>query len=370
MAGRNISLNLRRILDTIDFMETHQIQGVLISVDFMKAFDRVEYVAVKNIMKKFGYGDNIIDWTMMLFNDMSMSTLNNGYTSGRIKPSRGLLQGNPIASYIFLLVIETLAVKLRANKKIKGIKVGNTEQLLAMFADDLALLLEYNQKAWDEVVCEFRDFEKNTGMLINYEKSTVYRIGSLHKTNARFYSGKKLQWTNEPVKILGVYITVDNKQRLELNILKMWEPRGISLIGKITVINTLIGSLFTYRMSVIPALTKEYIDKINKMCTKFIWNNKKAKISMNILQGLKTQGGAGLTNICRKRQIIKNKLGIQSDCRCKYCRNSSCNVKKRNWKSNLAGKNSSEAYRCMFSNGKFLERCYEKLGVNTHVIHQ
>ena len=40
ISGRNIAENLK-ILDIVDYTEEHQIPGVIVSVDFLKAFDRV-----------------------------------------------------------------------------------------------------------------------------------------------------------------------------------------------------------------------------------------------------------------------------------------------------------------------------------------
>ena len=51
--------------------------------------------------------------------------MNNGNFSEFFVPTRGLLQGNPIASYLFLLVVEILGQELRKNPKIEGINKGS-----------------------------------------------------------------------------------------------------------------------------------------------------------------------------------------------------------------------------------------------------
>ena len=56
-----------------------------------------------------------------------------------------------------------LAIRLRKNKNIKGINITDQELLLSLFADDLAIILEFDVKSWNTVSKEFDDFEKLSG---------------------------------------------------------------------------------------------------------------------------------------------------------------------------------------------------------------
>ena len=258
-------------------------------------------------MKWFNFGDKFVDMIKILFNEISMCTINNGFTLTSFIATRGLYQGNPITSTCFLLIIERLAIRLRNNKRIKGIRVKDEEIMLSLFADDLGLLLQFDKSVWEEAMYELSEFEKESGTKINYNKTTVYRIGSLVNSNAAFYTTKKLQWTNEPIKILGVTITANKNDIFKLNIdpiitkmqqiLKLWCNRGLSLFGKINVINTLTASLFVHKLAVLPSLPENYINKIHKVWSEFIWNEKKPKIRIKILQANKDDSGAGLVDI-------------------------------------------------------------------------
>ena len=113
MKERLISMNLRKILDTINYVESQNMPGVFFAIDFQKAFDRVEYSSLYKIMKWFNFGQNIINWIKLLFTNIKIATLNNGYTSPYCRPTRALFQGNPVASFLFIIVIELLAVQIR-----------------------------------------------------------------------------------------------------------------------------------------------------------------------------------------------------------------------------------------------------------------
>ena len=315
ISGRNISENLRKLIDVIDYTESANAPGIIALIDFEKAFDRVEYKSLYDIMRWFNFGERFIQWTGTLFRHFSLSTLNNGFLSEPFTPTRGLFQGNPIASSCFILIIEVLAVMIRKNKKIKGLKIGKEEILLTQFADDLGLVLDYNQQSFNQVINEFNTFQRLSGMLINYEKSTIYRIGSLKNSNARFYTTRNMNWTNEPVKVLGMMLDHDKERREKLNLdeiiktaestLGIWKARGLSFYGKIRIVNTLIASLFIYRLTVLHKVSEAFFDKMDKIFEDFIWNERKPKISKTIIQGLADNGGAGLVNMRLKHKALR-----------------------------------------------------------------
>ena len=66
--------------------------------------------------------------------------MNNGFTTGPFTLSRGVRQGDPLSPYLFVIVLETLAIKIRNGDSIKGFSIGGETTKLSLFQDDMTCL--------------------------------------------------------------------------------------------------------------------------------------------------------------------------------------------------------------------------------------
>ena len=138
---RFLGNNVRLVCDIIDYCDKYEEAGVLLSLDFEKAFDTVEWDFVFECLTKFNFGTNFINWIKILYTEPQLVIKNNGYFSKKIKLSRGLRQGCPISALLFILVVEVLAVKIKNNKSIKGFQFNTHEVKISQYADDMMLIL-------------------------------------------------------------------------------------------------------------------------------------------------------------------------------------------------------------------------------------
>ena len=317
MSNRRISCNIRRILDLIDYadQQNQELPGIIVSIDFMKCFDRIELSSLLSSLKYFDFGEDFIKWTKIIYTDAQSCIINNGHLSKNFPVNRGVKQGGPCSAYYFLCIAEVLAIEIRKDPKIKGIFVKEIEKILGQYADDIDLYLFGEGNNLQNALNVINTFCKRTGFKINYNKTTVYRIGSLRKSKAKLYSIHELKWVDEKINILGVEVCKDKKKLDVYNyetmfdkiksILLAWGNRGLSLYGKILIINTLIASLFVYKMSVLPKIQETTVVKIEKIMNEFLWNNRKPKIKLSTLQKNKRDGGAGLVNLRIKDDSLK-----------------------------------------------------------------
>ena len=79
----------------------------------------------------------------------------------------GVRQGDPLSPYLFIICTELLSISIRNNKKIKGIKLGDTEIKLIQFADDLT--------------CSFSDIESGKAVH-QFETFSGLKINQLTKS--------------------------------------------------------------------------------------------------------------------------------------------------------------------------------------------
>ena len=206
MAGRNIAVNIRKSLDIIQFCKNKKQAGLILSVDMEKCFNRLSHESMFQSLRYFNFGENFIRWIKLFYTKFEFCVQNYGILSEfRIK-EKGQNQGDPISPSIYLLTGEILANKLKLHTGVRGIQVGKIEYLLSQFADDLDMYLPFNQEVVNNVFLTLTDIEKSTGLKVSYEKTTLYRIGSIADSQAKFYTVRKVRWENDYINTLGINI--------------------------------------------------------------------------------------------------------------------------------------------------------------------
>ena len=71
------------------------------AVDFEKTFDTVSWVAMRKVMRKFGFSERFIKLTIMCYKNFMLNIDNNGYSTPGIKVQLGNKQGAHCLPYNF-----------------------------------------------------------------------------------------------------------------------------------------------------------------------------------------------------------------------------------------------------------------------------
>ena len=124
-----------------------KIGHMAMKLDISKAYDRVEWSFLKQIMLKLGLPELWVDLAMETVQTASYSVLINGTPKGHIVPTHGIKQGDPLSPYLFLLGATDLSSLLRKATKtsrLHGITLcrGRVQISHLLFVDDILLFYE------------------------------------------------------------------------------------------------------------------------------------------------------------------------------------------------------------------------------------
>ena len=152
--------NTRLVYNIMHCAEQYNLEGLLLLIDFEKAFDSISWVFIYKVLSYFGFGKSIISWVKVFFNDAKLAVNQGGNLSTFFNIGRGCRQGDSLSPYLFILCAEILAIKIRNNKNIKCIKIGDTEYKMSQYADDTSAFLDESQHSLNEILSELSNYAK------------------------------------------------------------------------------------------------------------------------------------------------------------------------------------------------------------------
>ena len=129
----------------INYCNENKLKGLIVLIDFEKAFDSIDWEFISKTLKFFNFGPNIIKWINSIQLNSYSYIVQNGHISEKVLLHRGCRQGDPVSPYIFVLAAEIMAMAIRQDKNIVGIEVYKEEQKISLYADDTTLYLTANE---------------------------------------------------------------------------------------------------------------------------------------------------------------------------------------------------------------------------------
>ena len=172
---------------------------------------------------------------------------------------------------------------IRSHNSINGIVLPEQKLTfkIVQHADDMSIFVTRNNE-FSVLKGILYTYSEGSGSKINVEKSQGLWLGAWRN---RKDNPCNFQWTNEKIKILGIYFGFrvkpeDNwieKINKIKNVLNRWKERNLTLKGKAVIVNSLIGGILAYYGSVL--VCPEYLIKnMNDAIIKFYWYGKPEQI--------------------------------------------------------------------------------------------
>ena len=120
-----------------------------------------------------GLGSNFINMIKSFYSDPIATVNTNGLLSDGFPVRRGCRQGCPLSPLLFILFIEPLAMAIRINPDISGVRIGEENHIISLFADDVLLYLNKPEKSILAVLKSIATFSALSGYKINLGKSVA-----------------------------------------------------------------------------------------------------------------------------------------------------------------------------------------------------
>ena len=313
MKGRSICDHIRLIDDIINLSNKFNAPGMVVSLDFEKAFDSISKQIIVDSLSYFNFGQNFIKMVSTLLNNSESCVQNGGLLTQWISVDRGIRQGCVLSPLLFLIVLEIMAIKLRNSESIEGISFNhlnlNSEPVKVLqYCDDTTLILKSDTELLIALNI-IEEFYNIAGLKLNKSKSIAIRIGS---SKNDFKETGEICWkkSNELVRILGVYFNAiqeasDIKENWSHKLEKIRElsiklrRRKVSIWGRIMLCKTFLLSQISFNIQAL-SMPDVVITELEKICFKYIWhsqnNNKRVieKIKRSVMCMVKEEGGAGM----------------------------------------------------------------------------
>ena len=150
-----------------------------LKLDMSKAYDRVEWECLQQIMRKLGFHDKWIRLVMSCVSSVTYAVRVNGVPYGHISPTRGLRQGDPLSPYLFLIVAEGLSALLHKavqEKKLRGVAVSARGPRIShlFFADDSLIFGRATTMECNEIQRILQVYETSSGQQLNRSKTSLF----------------------------------------------------------------------------------------------------------------------------------------------------------------------------------------------------
>ncbi|KAL5540368.1 hypothetical protein UlMin_043037 [Ulmus minor] len=265
-----------------------------LKLDMAKAYDRVEWSFIREVMKKLGFSEGWIKKVMDCVTSVYYSLLINGEKVGYIRPSRGLRQGDPLSPYLFLLCAEGLPSLIHTfeiTRQLQGMRYGTNGPTIShlFFADDSLLFVEATPTSCYAIKEILLQYETASGQLVNYSKSAVCFGPSISAEDiGRMVAILGFAQVKCHEHYLGLpCFSGKNKSKLFNSIkdrvwnkLCGWKSKLLSAGGREILTKAIIQAIPTYSMNMFK-IPISLIKELHRLCARFWWGGDISKQKMH-----------------------------------------------------------------------------------------
>ena len=167
--------NILVAFDTLHCLQRYKVgtHGYMaIKLDMSKAYDRVDWGFLEEIMRKMDFNERWISLMMVCVKSVTYSVLVNDEPCGMIHPTKGIRQGDPLSPFLFLLCTEGLNGLIKQAERsgdIHGFSLCRRGPKLThlLFADDSLPFCRATMEECGKVLELLSKYEEASGQKVN-----------------------------------------------------------------------------------------------------------------------------------------------------------------------------------------------------------
>lgn len=307
-----------------DFHVPGEVSRGCLQIDLTKAYDSIDWQFMLNVFKAIELPDLLIAWIKECITTTSFSIAFNGELLGFFPGKKGLRQGDPISSLLFVLAMDVLSKKLDKGAVDRVFRIHPMCEAPLIthlsFADDVLNFFDGSESSLMGILEILDQFKIASGLRLNKDKTALFLDGGNYQDTQSLAETVGLQSGSFPVKYLGVPLTSKKLRKQDYQPLldriskrfESWTVKHLSFAGCLQLIKSVIYSTITFWASIF-LLPNQCLDEIEQMCGGFLWRGapnsaRGAKVSWESVCPPKACGGLGLRRLLPWNKVLGLKL--------------------------------------------------------------
>ena len=149
MRGRNVLEGVVILHETIHELHRKNQSGVILKIDFEKAYDKVKWNFLLQSLRMKGFSSKWIEWIKSFISGGSVAININDEVGPYFQTKKGVRQGDPLSPILFNIVSDMLTLfinRAKAEDQLSGVVPHLIEGGLSIlqYVDDTILFLDHN----------------------------------------------------------------------------------------------------------------------------------------------------------------------------------------------------------------------------------
>jgi hypothetical protein len=282
--GRCIHDNFILVQQPVKVLHRQKVPSLSLKLDISKAFDSVAWSFLLEVLSYLGFG---LAWCNLISNLLSTSptrVMINGVPGEFIQHQRGLRQGDPLSSMLFILIMDvlnSLFVKAGEEGLLQPLSHRAAAQQLSIYADDVALFIRPVSDDLQITRHILDIFGKASGLQTNLHKSSIVPIRCEDTSLVTVNEALPCPIADFPCTYLGLPLSHRKLRKGDLlpwfekvaDKLPGWKASQMNRAGRVTMVRFVLSAVPIHLLIAVN-VPKWFIKAIDKIRRGFLWKVK------------------------------------------------------------------------------------------------